>query len=191
MSEGGATWKVIAGLAALLLAGCATTAGTYRNEEMDFASIQAVAVMPLANLSRETQAGDRVRDVLTTMLLATGAFYVIPAGDVAKAVAKTNIANPTAPAAEEIVKLCSALKADAVITGVVREYGDVRSGSAMANVISLGLQLSEGQGGRVVWSASTTQGGIRWRDRLFGGGGEALNVVTEKAVDDLIKKLFQ
>ncbi|MBI5016349.1 MAG: DUF799 family lipoprotein [Deltaproteobacteria bacterium] len=192
MQEGRLLRKLAVGCAALVLAGCATTgAGVYHNQDMDFGSIQTVAVMPLANLSRDVQAAERVRDVLTTQLLATGAFYVLPPGEVAGVVTKAGIGNPAAPSADQIVALCSALKADAVLTGVVREYGDVRSGSATANVISLGLQMSEGQTGKVVWSASSTQGGIGWGDRLFGGGGEALNVVTEKAVNELIKKLFE
>jgi len=35
------------------------------------------------------------------------------------------------------------------------------------------------------------EGGINLGDRLFGGGGEPMNVVTEKAVDDIIDKLFK
>jgi polysaccharide biosynthesis protein PelC len=90
-----------------------------------------------------------------------------------------------------VTKLAKIVKVDAVISGVVREYGDVRSGTASADVISISLQLVEGQTGRVVWSASTTQGGISMMDRLFGGGGRPLNDVTEKAVNDLIFKLFE
>jgi len=35
------------------------------------------------------------------------------------------------------------------------------------------------------------QGTHYLRDRLFGGGGEPMNVVTEEAVDELIDKLFK
>ena len=80
---------------------------------------------------------------------------------------------------------------DAVITGVLREYGTVRSGNTAANVVSLSLQMFETQTGTVVWSASTTKGGISVWDRLFGGGGEPMNDVTEAAVYDLIDQLFQ
>ncbi len=103
----------------------------------------------------------------------------------------SSIANPTTPTPDEVTKLCKTIKVDAVFTGVVREYGEVRSGTAMANVISVSMQLMEGQTGKVVWSADTTQGGIGIVDRLFGGGGQALNDITEKAVDELINKLFK
>ncbi len=87
--------------------------------------------------------------------------------------------------------MAGVIKADAVFTGTVREYGDVRSGSAASNVISLSMQLIETQTGRVVWSGSTTKGGVGLSDRLFGGGGEPLNDITSQAVNDIIKKLFQ
>ena len=51
--------------------------------------------------------------------------------------------------------------------------------------------MMEGQTGRIVWSASTTQGGVTFEDRLLGGGGQPFNVITEKAVYALINKLYQ
>jgi hypothetical protein len=54
----------------------------------------------------------------------------------------------------------------------------------------MSLQMMEAQTGKVVWSASTTQGGVTMSDRLFGGGGEPMNATTQKAVDDLLEKLF-
>jgi len=93
--------------------------------------------------------------------------------------------------ADEIVKLAGVIKADAVITGVVREYGEIRSGSTSANVVSLSLKMIEVQTQKVVWSAASTKGGISTWDRLLGGGGRPMNDVTKAAVDDIINKLFQ
>jgi len=175
-----------------VVGGCATPSGeVFRDETMDFGSVKTVAVLPFANLSKDQLAGERVRDVFNTLLMASGALYVIPTGEVARGIATAGIANPTAPSADDIMKLAKNVKVDAVIYGVVREYGDVRSGTSSADVISLSLNLVEGQTGRIVWTASTTQGGISLTDRLFGGGGRPLNDVTEKAVNDLINKLFE
>lgn len=176
---------------AVMLGGCAANVDVYRDGNMDFGSIRSVAVMPFANLSKDQLAGERVRDVFNTMLLATGAIYSVPSGEVARGITSAAIANPTAPTPEEVVKLAKMIKVDAVILGVLREYGDVRSGTATADVIALSLQMVEGQTGRIVWSASTTQGGISVADRLFGGGGRPINDVTEKAVNELITKLFE
>ena len=194
----GIFFRKVTGLKSFLLAGALLTlpvsagaAGVFHDTSMDFGSIRTVAVLPLVNLTREQQANDRVRDVFVTALMANSGIYVVPAGEVARGVVGSSIANPTTPTPDEIVKLCKTIKVDAVFTGVVREYGEVRSGTAMANVISVSLQLMEGQTGKVVWSADTTQGGIGIVDRLFGGGGQPLNAITEKAVDDLINKLFK
>jgi hypothetical protein len=106
-------------------------------------------------------------------------------------VARTEILNPSAPSPEEVVKLATAVKAQAVITGVVREYGEVRSGSSAAAAISISVQMLEGQTGKTVWTASSTKGGIDVWDRLFGGGGRPMNDVTRDAVNDVIQKLFK
>lgn len=158
---------------------------------MDFASIRTVAVMPFANLSKDQFAGERVRDVFIPMLMESGSIYVLPPGEVARGLSRLSIANPTAPSVEEVTKLASILKVDGVITGLVREYGDVRSGSTEANIISMSLEILDGQTGRVVWVASTTKGGITLKDRLLGGGGDPMNDVTENAVNDLLDKLFK
>ncbi len=175
------------------LASCArsVTREVYRDPNMDFGAIRTVGVLPLQNLTRDNQAADRVRDVFINRLLSTGAVYVSPVGEVARAVARLEIHTPATPAPEEVVKLGTLLKVDAVVTGVVQEYGEVRSGPTSANLISLTVQLMETQTGRTVWTASSTQGGVGAWDRLFGGGGRPMNDVTRDAVNDVITKLFK
>ncbi len=177
----------------LSMAGCSSnkTLVTFHDPNMEFASVQAVAVMPFANFTREQQAADRVRDAFNTMLLATEGVYVIPVGEVARGVSRAGIENPTAPSPEEVVKFVSIVGVDAVITGAVREYGGVRSGTTSANVIAISMEMLEGEGGRLVWAASSTKGGITTWDRLFGGGGDPIDDVTKEAVSDIIDKLFE
>jgi len=115
----------------------------YRDPNMDFGLIQNVAVMPFANLTREPVVADRVRDVFINRLLSTGAVYVLPVGEVARGISKVGIEGPSSPTPEDVVKLGALVKVDAVITGVVREYGEVRSGTTSANVISMSIQLIE------------------------------------------------
>jgi hypothetical protein len=178
-------------LSVVLLATACASPDIFKDPNMDFGSVTTVAVMPLRNLSKEQEASERVRDVFMTMLLATRGVYVLPAGEVARGLALAAIQNPFTPSKEEIIKFGAQAKVDAVITGVVREYGEVRSGSASANVISLSMQMMEVQSGKVIWSVSSTQGGIGFSERLFGGGGEPLNNVTERAVADVINKFYK
>jgi polysaccharide biosynthesis protein PelC len=182
-------------LPALLLglAGCGTSARSrrYLDQQMDMGSIRTVAVMPLTNLSRDNQAADRVREVFANMLLATGALYVIPVGEVNRVVGRVGVASMATPSVEEVTRLGPALKVDGLFVGVLKEYGEVRSGSASGMAISLTMQLIETGTGKVVWSGSTTQGGVTAMDRLFGGGGAPMNDITEAACNDLLDQLFK
>jgi len=163
---------------------------TYRDPKMDFSLVLKVAVLPFENLTTATTAAERVRDVFMTMMQATGSSYVVPPGEVARGLDRASVAHPTTPTAEEVVNLGKVVGVDAVITGVVREYGEVRSGSSSAGVVSVSLQMMETQTGKVVWSASATRGGVDAADRLFGGGGEPMDQVTADAVRDLLNRLF-
>lgn len=188
-----APWPVTSATFLLALTACPVTAqvtDVFRDPRMDFGIIKTVAVMPFANLTRDQVVAERVRDVFINKLLSSEAVYVLPVGEVARGITRVEIQSPTEPTAEEVVKLGAFLGAEAVITGVVREYGEVRSGATSANVISMSIQLVEAQTGRIVWSGSSTKGGITFMNRLFGGGGQPLNVVTEQAIDALFDKLL-
>ena len=182
-----------AGLAVvLLLASCThVTSTVFRDGNMDFGAIQTVGVMPFQNLTRDSLASDRVRDVFINRLLSTGAFYILPVGEVARASTRLELQSASTPTPEEVVKLGGILKTQAVITGVVQEYAEVRAGSSTANVVSISVQMLECQTGRIVWTATSTKGGITVWDRLFGGGGQPVNDVTQDAVNDVITKLFK
>jgi hypothetical protein len=182
--------KLIVAFALTLLASCATD-DVFVDPNMDFGSLRSVAVLPFDNLTQDDYAGARVRDAFSNMLLATGAIYVVPPGEVARGLATIGRISPAGPSNEQVKKLAAALDVDALITGVVSEYGPVRSGAASANVVSVSVQMIEKSSGLVVWSASSTKGGITIWDRLLGGGGEPMNTVTEEAVNDLLNKLFQ
>jgi hypothetical protein len=183
--------EILIYLSLIFLIGCATTGDTYIDPNMDFGAVKTVAVMPFTSLTRDPVIAERVRDVFINRLLSTGAIYVLPVGETARGVARAEVQNPASPSSEEITKLGGVIKVQAIITGSVREYGEVRSGTASANMISLSLQMIETQTGKIVWTASSTKGGISIWDRLFGGGGQPMNVITERAVNDLVNKLFK
>lgn len=176
-------------IALVVSSGCASE-DVYFEPNMDFGSLETVAVLPFQNLSSDDEAAERVRDTFTGMLLATGALYVVPPGEVARGMSKISRISPEGPSTEQIKQLAGILGVDGIITGVVREYGTVRSGATAANVISISLKLTESDSGMVVWSASATRGGVGIWDRLIGGGGEPMDAVTVEAVDELLDKLF-
>lgn len=183
--------KIVLYVLCIFLAACASSDMPFMDPNMDFGAIRTVAIMPFENFSREKTGADRVRDVFTNILLSTGTIYAIPPGEVSRAAVRAGVSNPASPSIEEIIKLSAIAKVDAVITGVVREYGEVRSGGATSTLVSFSLKMIESKSGRIVWAASSTKGGITIKDRLVGGGGQPLNDVTEEAVNDIINKYFQ
>jgi hypothetical protein len=186
--------RVVVLAAVSAVAGCTThrpAEVTYHDPGMDFSLLQKVGVLPFANLTQNPAAAERVRDVFATMLQAGGTIYVLPPGEVARGLDRASVVKATTPTAEECVNLGKILQVDAVITGVVREYGEVRSGSVASNVASMSLQMMEAQSGKLVWSASSTKGGVTAADRMFGGGGDPMDQVTSEAVRDLLNQLFK
>lgn len=176
----------------VLLTGCAATpdVDVYHDPAMNFQAIQTLAILPFVNLSSDPMAAERVRDVFANALLASEAFYVLPSGEVTRGISRSGMRNPTEPSPEEIVRFAKLIGADAVINGVLREYGSIRSGSISADTISLSLKMVEAETGKVVWSSSSTKGGITTWIRLFGGGGKPMNEVTREAVEELLDNLF-
>lgn len=176
----------------LLLGGCAKSVPTtFHDPEMDFSSIKSVAVMPFENLTRDSHAAERFRTIFINQLLASGGLYALPVGEVARGIARAGMQNPTSPSAEDIAKFALVVKVQAVITGVVKEYEIVHSGSASAGVVSVSLQMIEAQTGRVVWTGTSTKGGISAMDRLLGGGGRPMDDLGEAAANELLDELFK
>jgi hypothetical protein len=185
-------WLVV--VSALALTGCAAKrneAVTYHDPSMDFSLIRSVAVVPFENRTADRNAGEIVRDILMTMLQATGAVYVVPPGEVGRGLSRVSADQQSMPTPEEVVELAANVSADAVITGAVLEYGQARSGTASANLVTVTVRMMEGETGRVIWSAASTKGGVTAGDRLVGGGGRPMAGVTEAAVEDLLDKLFR
>jgi hypothetical protein len=181
--------KIVVSCVFVIIAGCASD-DVYFEPNMDFGSLQSIAVLPFSNLTGAEDGAERVRDTFMGRLLATGALYVLPPGEVARGLSKIPRVPPSGPSTDQVKQLGTILGVDAVITGVVKEYGSVRSGATSANVVSVSLQMIEIKSGQIIWSASSTKGGVNLADRLFGGGGKPMDTVTVKAVDDLLDKLF-
>ena len=71
------TKNILAVFLILCLSACAGSV-KYRDPNMDFGSVQKVAVLPFTNLTKDEKAADRVRDVYMNMLMATGGLYLLP-----------------------------------------------------------------------------------------------------------------
>ncbi len=178
--------------AGLWLAGCGVMApSTYVHPNYDFSRVKKVAVLPLENLTSDQTAGEKIRKVVITELLATGIVDVIEPGQVNRVLAQQNIQNPAAMSPAEFKRIAGELGAQLLVVGSVEAYDRVTIGGVQAPEVTLTLRGVDAESGTVVWAASHTQGGATLAARLFGLTGDSLSEVARKAVHETVVTLFR
>ncbi|HEY7675636.1 MAG TPA: CsgG/HfaB family protein [Candidatus Methylomirabilis sp.] len=175
----------------LWLAGCGGVApSTYVHPNYDFSNVKKVAVLPLENLASDQTAGEKVRKIVVTELLASGVVDVVEPGQVNRVLAVQNIQNPAAMSPDEFKKLAAALGVQLLIVGSVESFDRVQVGGVQAPEVTLTLRGIDAESGTVVWAASHTQGGATFAARLFGLTGDSLSEVARKAAHEAVVTLF-
>nr|WP_256502738.1 penicillin-binding protein activator LpoB [Desulfuromonas sp. KJ2020] len=149
-----------------------------------------VAVLPLENHSAEKFAAERLRDVVTTELLARRLFKVVEKGDLRRflreEVAEAETVSLDASTAKRMGK---ALNVDAYLAGSVDDYSELRNGSYSYPQVALTLRLVDVQTGRIIWQASDSARGYSTFGRIFGFASPSVNEVSYRLVRDLLKSL--
>ena len=178
-------------LALLVVSGCRSSGGpTYHiSEDIDFSFYKKVAVMPLDNMTSEKYAGDIVRQVVISEILASGLLDAVVPGEVMSAVNELGIKTITSLNATQINSLGSALGAQAIIMGSVEEYGMVKSGSASAPQVTITLMMADTGTGSIVWSITKTRGGASFMARHFGASNETISETVLMLVREAIQTL--
>ncbi|HSB70532.1 MAG TPA: CsgG/HfaB family protein [Candidatus Methylomirabilis sp.] len=181
---------LLAGL--LSLAGCGTLRpATYVHPNFDFSRVKKVAVLPLENLTTDQAAGEKMRKVVITELLATGIVDAIEPGQVNRVLAQQNIQSPTALLPEDFKRLGASLGAQLLVVGSVEAFDRVTVGGVQAPEVTLTLRGVDAESGTVVWAASHTEGGATFAARLFGLTGDSLSEVARKAAHEAVATLFR
>jgi TolB-like protein len=179
-------------VAVLWLAGCARTAPTtYVHSNFDFSRVKKVAVLPLENLAADQTAGEKVRKIVVTELLAAGIVDVVEPGQVNRVLVAQNIQSVTAMSPEEFKQVGAALGVQMLIVGSVESYERVQVGGVQAPEVTLTLRGIDADSGTIVWAASHTQGGATVTARLFGLTGDSLSEVARKAAHEAVVTLFK
>lgn len=178
--------------AGLWLAGCAGMApATYVHPNYDFSLVKKVAVLPLENLSSDQAAGEKIRKIAVTELLATGIVDVIEPGQVNRILAQQNIQNPATMSPEDFKKVGGALGVQLLVVGSVETYDRITIGGVQAPEVTLTMRGVDVESGTIVWAASHTQGGATVMARLFGLTGDSLSEVARKTVREAVVTLFR
>lgn len=174
-----------------IISGCRSGgAPTYHiNEDIDFSFYKRVAVMPLNNLTSEKYAGEIVRQLVISEMLASGLIDVVVPGEVTTAVTDLGIKDVTSLNASQIQSLGSALGVEALVMGSVEEYGMVKSGSTTAPQVTITLMMADTGTGTIVWSITKSRGGASFMARHFGAKHETISETVLKVVRESINTL--
>ena len=161
----------------------------YINQDTDFSFIKTVAVLPLDNLTNDRFAGESVRQVIISELLASGLADVVCPGDVACACETVKIKPGQSPSAEQIRAIGKTLKVQAVIFGTVNKYGEIREGNVSAPEISITLMMADTNSGSIIWSVTKTYGGVDFWAKHFGTRADTMSETVLRVVRAAIRTL--
>ncbi len=180
-------------LALWLLSGCGGKGipGFYINQDIDFSYIKRVAVLPLDNLTNDKFAGDAVRHVVMSELLATGLVEVSCPGDAIAALESMKIKPGQALNAEQIKAVGKSLNVQAVVLGAVNKYGEVREGNISAPEVSITLMMADTGSGSIIWSITKTRGGAGFWSRHFGARADTMSETVLAVVREALKTLYK
>lgn len=179
-------------LITVMISGCRGNAPVYHiNPNVDFSFFKNVAVLPLNNLANDKSAGEIVRQVVISELLASGLVDVVIPGEVLSAMSELGIQSIASLNKNQIKALGKALNVEAVIMGSVDQYGEIRSGSMSAPEVTITLMMTEIESGNIVWSITRTRGGLDFMARHFGTKTETMSQTVQEVVREAIQTLFE
>jgi len=185
---------LFSGLLTILFFTCCGGKGTpsfYMNQDVDFSFIKRVAVLPFENLTNERFAGDMVRQVVISELLATGLVEVTVPGDPISAIEKLRLKPGDPISADQIKTVGKDLKVQAVILGAVEEFGEVRYGNVSAPEVSITIMMADTSSGSIIWSVTKSKGGAGFWARHFGARSDTMSETVIAVVREALKTLFE
>ncbi len=175
-----------------IVSGCRGSAPVYHvSEDVDFSFFKRVAVMPLDNLTNEKSAGEIVRQVVISELLASGLVDVVVPGEVMAAVSELGIQNISSLNEDQISALGKKLNVEAVIMGSVEQYGEIRMGNVSAPEVTITLMMADTGSGNIIWSITNTSGGVGFLAKHFGAKTKTMSETVMTVVREAIQTLAE
>ncbi len=157
--------------------------------DYDFSYIKRVAVLPFENQTGDREAGEIVRYVVISELLASGLVDVVIPGEVNSALKDLGIKRVSTLNRKHIISLGKMLKVQALILGSVQQFGHVSLGNISAPEVTVTLMMADTGTGDIIWSVTRTRGGAGFMARHFGARADTLSETVMKAVRDSIRTL--
>ena len=159
------------------------------SNDVDFSFIKNVAVLPLENLTREQAAGEIMRRLVISELLASGMVNVVVPGEVNLAVKDLSIKNTSSLSIDQIKDLGRALRVEGIVMGSIEQYGYSKSGSNPAPEVTISLMMADTGTGDIIWSVTERKGGGGFLSRHFGATSQTLSETALYVVREAIGTL--
>ncbi|WP_297058922.1 GNA1162 family protein [Thermosulfurimonas sp.] len=172
-----------------LLWGCGTRGEirSYLRQGVDPAFVKRVAVLKFENHTRNKQAADRMRDIVTMEALALGVFDVVDRTVVDEVLSEEGVEEGMGLDKATIRRLGKRLGVQALLVGSVDAYEEEREGSYTYPVVSVSLRLIDVASGEIIWKAGGTETGYSMVGRLFGWKPKNAIEVSFRLVDRLLR----
>ncbi len=174
-----------------VVAGCGSKMAheTFLRPDVDLGYVETIAVLPFENNSSDSYAGERLRDITTTHLLARGLFDVLDKGIVDSAM-KEEAIDPRAPLGPDAMKrLGQSLGAQALLLGTIDQLTEERRGNYSFPRLSLTFRLVDATAGTILWQATGSRSGATLGGRLFGTAPRDNFQVGRELVAELLATL--
>lgn len=161
----------------MLGAGCAPGLRSFRASGPGVRPDQAIAILPLTNLT----TGEAAPSVFTQKLLVelgrSGLFRIQDPGLVIGALRRLRVLDPDRMSAEQMAQLAAETGADFFLAGVISEFAEGEGRVRKLPTAALALRVIDATNGQIVWAASLAREGddgetffglgrIRTADRL-------------------------
>lgn len=172
----------------MMTAGCGSRAvsESFMREDVDFAYVQTIAVLPFENNSEDKFAGNRARGITITQVLAMGLFDVLEK-DLVDSEMYNEALDPGVPIDPLTLKrLGNRLKSQAFLMGTVDAAGTNKLGATTYPEFALTLRLVDTESGMILWQASGHLSGESFGRRLFGLKADDAYQITLKLVKTLL-----
>jgi len=174
---------------AMTACGKKATLKHFVRQEIDPSYVKRVAVLKFENHTKEKNAGERLRDITTTEILAMGLFDVVDKALVSIVLEEESGGKAEALDKITLKRIARKLKVQGLIIGSVDTYEEKRDRNYSYPVVALTLRLIDGASGQIIWQASGTETGYSTTERLFGITPKDLSQVSFQLVDRLLRTL--
>lgn len=151
-----------------------------------------VCVLPFENLSKDTDADIKVREVFVTELFRAQIFKdIVDVVEAKAALMSLRIRTPNSLDKETIKAIGERLEVDYLILGVLTEYGYGKGKESGAEV-GLSVRMIEVESGNILWTANNFKMGTNSLSRILGiSQGPSPLELTRVVVEEIVSALYQ